>query len=479
MGRRNGCSTCFPSRVVTAYTAATHIETEVTFPTPSNSGRLDATGIRALLCDPESDCLDFKQKMFPVKGGTDESKAELIKDILAFANTPRSAPAYILYGVAHEGGTAKLVGLSGPPRDDADFQSLFRYKTNRPPRFHYYEVDVDGLRVGVFDIPASQARPLYLTTEYGRLREHAIYVRRGSSTDTMPPDEWLRLAPPRSDRPRPTQPPPAGGEIEALVKRWWSIFDGHGVLRNQIPALLPQFTLPLSALASWPETVDLLTPDVLDATCRLFNVRRPWLDGEDRRIYEAITLDRHLHYFLKTLLAWRKETEEVTLIVMRDGKRPLHEEYRQAGGLLLRAQAWELGEKQVFRYAPVVDFGGWGWEAHRLLAKAAILAAVKLECWVFGRVMPRRDIERIAGEEAFPESLVGNPCRQDWYPDEFVYRPQESMVAKDPDELETVYRLMEKGGMLEVLRQARASLGLAGDYPRDLPGESEWGSPPK
>ncbi|HEY5213138.1 MAG TPA: RNA-binding domain-containing protein, partial [Acidobacteriaceae bacterium] len=64
-----------------------------------SSSTMNADEIAQLLWQSESETLDFKRDQYPFDGVTDEQRSELLKDILAFANSWRSAPARILIGV--------------------------------------------------------------------------------------------------------------------------------------------------------------------------------------------------------------------------------------------------------------------------------------------------------------------------------------------------------------------------------------------
>jgi predicted HTH transcriptional regulator len=55
--------------------------------------------LRQLLYGRESETLDFKRDQYPFVRSTDEQKAELLKELMAFANARRSSPACILIGV--------------------------------------------------------------------------------------------------------------------------------------------------------------------------------------------------------------------------------------------------------------------------------------------------------------------------------------------------------------------------------------------
>ena len=157
--------------------------------------------LETLLQQEEGPALDFKQDQYPIdKGCTPEIKAdlrsELIKDILAMANASREVTAYILIGVEEiKGGRSRIVGVHDH-LDDANLHQLINSKTQRPVEFSYFSFSYKGSDIGVIEIPV-QDRFLYLTQDYGKLHENAVYIRDGSSTRTATPAEIIELSTPR------------------------------------------------------------------------------------------------------------------------------------------------------------------------------------------------------------------------------------------------------------------------------------------
>lgn len=151
---------------------------------------LDTTSLEQLLYEEESKTLDFKEGQYQFAKTDDKTKGELLKDILAFANTRRGETAYILIGVRErKGKQSKVVGVSGDHLDDASLQQFVNSKTQRPVEFSYYPLrTTDGLEIGVIEI-AVQQRPTYLNKSFGRLEASTVYIRRGSSTGVAGPDE--------------------------------------------------------------------------------------------------------------------------------------------------------------------------------------------------------------------------------------------------------------------------------------------------
>src|SRR2546423_2348552 len=132
----------------------------------ASSARVDTDLVQELLYESEGVDLDFKRDQYPFEGVSDFDKAELLKDILAFANAFRRSDAFILIGVDEvAGGRANIVGV-GEHLKDADLQQFVSTKTNRNVIFSYHAVEVEGKQVGVIRIQEQQ-RPIFLKKNFG------------------------------------------------------------------------------------------------------------------------------------------------------------------------------------------------------------------------------------------------------------------------------------------------------------------------
>ncbi len=144
--------------------------------------------IEELLYEEEGTTLDFKREQYLFNSENEYKKSELIKDILAFSNAWRRSDAYILLGVEEvKGGRSRPLGIENE-LDDAQLQQFVNSKTQRPIDFTYKTILIDGVKIGVIRIPI-QSRPFYLEKNYGKLKKHVVYIRRGSSTDEASPEE--------------------------------------------------------------------------------------------------------------------------------------------------------------------------------------------------------------------------------------------------------------------------------------------------
>jgi len=148
---------------------------------------MDGALFEVLLHEEEGNTLDFKRDQYRFVKASLEDKAELLKDLLGFANALRRADAYILVGVEDvRGSRANVVGVS-EHLDDHSLQQFVAHSTNRTLHFHYEAFTFEGKKVGIIRIDIAQDRPLSLVRGMGPLKKGEVYLRRGSCTDPTKP----------------------------------------------------------------------------------------------------------------------------------------------------------------------------------------------------------------------------------------------------------------------------------------------------
>ena len=186
-----------------------------------------------LLHQEEGHALDFKQEQYLFDNADTKAKSELLKDILAFANSWRLTTAYILIGVRElKGERSEVIGVERH-LDDANLHQFVNAKTQRPVEFSYLPFRTEGVEIGVIQIPI-QERPLFLTRQYGGLSKNEVLVRDGSSTRVATPDEIARMGAEKvlADSPQ--------------FRLEWADFDNHKPLSlsHNIRSLLLEPALP-------------------------------------------------------------------------------------------------------------------------------------------------------------------------------------------------------------------------------------------
>jgi Putative DNA-binding domain len=148
--------------------------------------------IENLLYQSEGTALDFKKEQYFFQKATDEQKSELLKDILAFANSWRQDEAYIVIGVEEVvGGRQNPIGTEDH-FDDSRLQQFINGKTNRQVNLAYEVHLFEGKKIGIIRIP-KQERPIYAVKNYGKVQKEVVYYRSGSSTAIANPDDIARM----------------------------------------------------------------------------------------------------------------------------------------------------------------------------------------------------------------------------------------------------------------------------------------------
>ena len=141
----------------------------------------------------ESNCVDYKRAQYAFIGATDNKKAELLKDVLCFANVFRKTPAYILIGVDEESsGIGSICGIrEDEVIDDSKLQEFINSKTNKRIPFSAYPFRMhSGKIIQVIEIDVcARERPFYLKKNYAQLHCKEVYVRSGTSSHMAPPEE--------------------------------------------------------------------------------------------------------------------------------------------------------------------------------------------------------------------------------------------------------------------------------------------------
>ena len=98
---------------------------------------MDLELLEHLLHEPESQSLDFKQAQYRIERASELDKSELLKDVLAFANSWRRTPAYVLIGVREvKGGRSQVIGITDHI-EDASLQQFVNSKTQRRVELSY------------------------------------------------------------------------------------------------------------------------------------------------------------------------------------------------------------------------------------------------------------------------------------------------------------------------------------------------------
>ena len=134
--------------------------------------------LNSLLNRAEDNFLDFKVQQYKLE--TTQQKSRFIKDVIAMANTPRNKSAYIVVGIAEEGGrSTNIVGIDNH-FDPSELDRQLEGRINSVPSIEYHVVEYEGTALGIYEIKVDSTGPFVAQRKFGRLDPGAIYFRRNS-----------------------------------------------------------------------------------------------------------------------------------------------------------------------------------------------------------------------------------------------------------------------------------------------------------
>lgn len=120
----------------------------------------------------EGDCWDFKQEWH-------ENMADLLKDIICFANTVHDEHCYLIFGVANN---LEITGMQKPRKKQADIIDAISnliFAGDNYPSVEVNTIIFDGVELDVLTVFNVENTPIYLKKQYGQMRPGCIYTRIG------------------------------------------------------------------------------------------------------------------------------------------------------------------------------------------------------------------------------------------------------------------------------------------------------------
>ena len=156
------------------------------------SPTVDSSYASLLVGGTESDVLDYKQDLPFASKPKRVARSELLKDILAIANSVTDQLGHLFYGRAD---TGHLHGVS-VQLDDADVQQWAENAIEPPMSFSLHNVELSGTKVCIVVIRPAPRRPhvaKMTITQDGPLYEGQVWFRRGSKNTVATSDDLRRL----------------------------------------------------------------------------------------------------------------------------------------------------------------------------------------------------------------------------------------------------------------------------------------------
>lgn len=128
----------------------------------------------------ECDYLDFKESQY-----INEKKTDLLKDILAMANSRHNGDKFIIVGVKDRPEGKEIKGIKPSDFIDSSNYTQFILSNIEPEiQFDYFKYEYKGSVLGVFRIYETDNKPYMMRKQFDRLNEGYCLIRKGS-TNTL------------------------------------------------------------------------------------------------------------------------------------------------------------------------------------------------------------------------------------------------------------------------------------------------------
>lgn len=270
--------------------------------------------------------------------------------------------------------------------------------------------------------------------------------------------------------------------INHMTERFRKVFEAHNIEASQIPRLIPQikyedFQLEARLLAA-------LTPEVIDATAKLFGIRPEWLEGLDDMPYQVAWSrgsPKNLLTRLSDAITTRgKDQNHFPLRVLttsmnldRQGK---HQQWLLP---VIVETVDELGDTLIHRCQFVGNHYDWTNEQARLELKAlAWVVFHQFRSPVSLYQVTPKEMEQFMLGQLIPSVLWRKGWLSEPSLEDYALSEQESRKAKETDEQAKLLAYLDASGLKE-WRLEDSPLLSKTDSPEPAPSENTTSvSPP-
>ena len=221
-------------------------------------------------------------------------------------------------------------------------------------------------------------------------------------------------------------------DTETVAARFVRLFESHGVHRNQIPRFFGN-GLTLKDVQEDSLLISKLDEDLLETACKLFAVRREWLDGAEARAHTE-------HDFYKRpadFLIFINERKAANIEGELSGElfAPEDASSNAEAILILKEVIGYIGSEQIYRYYLCNNWSFSYWKARAYLT-ACIAIAWKSHVFIHGTFAPVKSISKLAtGEILLGDQKTGVETLhgKKWYPEDMAFNPEVYLKGIDSE----------------------------------------------
>lgn len=221
-------------------------------------------------------------------------------------------------------------------------------------------------------------------------------------------------------------------ELESVASRFIRLFETHGVHRNQIPRFFGH-GITLKDLQDDLSLLAKLDEELLDDACKLFAVRREWLDGAEKQAHPHHDFYKEPKEFLEFIKALKLANAEGDL----DGELFAPDALDSGAEtiLILNEIIGHVGNEPIYRYHLCNNWSYSYWKARAYLT-ACIAIAWKHHVFIRGTIASNKSINKLAQGETLLACLkrgVESLSGKKWYPEDMALIPEVFLQDVDPE----------------------------------------------
>lgn len=249
-------------------------------------------------------------------------------------------------------------------------------------------------------------------------------------------------------------------EAYALIERFITLFNAHGIERTQIPRFIGEKYLTLADVSTDEKLLHKLSESVMSAVCELFGVQREWLDGKDVPIYPVLNYYKDMESYLAFMAEINGKYEEIRAFAFKAPEDKLEKSGKRFPiALIFRASVGEIGEERIYRYFIIGDEWSWEYPRARVQFKAMVFVALKFKVYITGFDLLKGEIDKLIWGQLFPGPVLTRLSHITWHPDDYIFTSKESAVAKDDEEALEARELIRRDGLMMKLEVLTDSIG--------------------
>ena len=240
-----------------------------------------------------------------------------------------------------------------------------------------------------------------------------------------------------------------GNKSETIAARFVSLFESHGVNRNQIEEFFGH-GLDIPSCASDEELLKKLTPEIITDAVKLFGVNKDWLEGSSSGIYNIPDFYKHPEDFDLYLTELLKNTDanKLSAYALTANKKSMHEFNDSL--FVIAESIGEINQREIYKYHLLGNWGIHYWRS-RAYFTACCALLYKYGLSVAGKVV-KRDwlIEVCEGQKLLEYDFsdryggVEFPSIGMWIVSDFVEMPDSYLKGLNTKDDHSVNLALEK-----------------------------------